>query len=75
MTRNVQLPVTFRSTFCEKNAIEKLLPLPCVCQNTPSRPWFSLNRFQSIDRVVHAEELVVLGGDLGDAPLGFINRR
>ena len=38
---NVQFPGTVRSTFCEKNAIEKLLPLPCVCQKTPSRPWFS----------------------------------
>ena len=41
-TRNVQLPGTFRSTFWLKKTIEKLLPLPCVCQNTPSLPWLAL---------------------------------
>ena len=39
---NVQLPGSFRKTFCEKKTIEKLLPEPCVCQNTPSLPWFFL---------------------------------
>src|SRR3546814_6545334 len=38
-TTNVQLPTSLRSTFCAKNTIEKLLLLPCVCQNTPPRPW------------------------------------
>ncbi len=36
---NDQLPVSLRSTFCAKNTIEKLLPLPWVCQKTPPRPW------------------------------------
>ena len=40
--RNVQLPGSFRRTFCEKKTIEKLLPEPCVCQKTPSLPWFAL---------------------------------
>ena len=35
---NVQFPFIFRSIFWTKNIIEKLLPLPCVCQNTPSFP-------------------------------------
>ena len=47
-TTKVQLPATLRSTFCAKNTIEKLLPLPCVCQNTPPRPWPSL-RASSIE--------------------------
>ena len=38
-TTKVQLPGTLRSTFCAKNTIEKLLPLPWVCQKTPPRPW------------------------------------
>jgi hypothetical protein len=37
-TTKVQLPSTLRSTFWAKNTIEKLLPLPWVCQNTPARP-------------------------------------
>ncbi len=34
-TTNVQPPATLRSTSCTKNTIERLLRLPCVCQNTP----------------------------------------
>ena len=37
----VQLPGTVRSSFCEKKIIDRLLPLPCVCQNTPSLPLFA----------------------------------
>jgi hypothetical protein len=33
----VQLPSTRRSTFCVKNTIDRLLPEPWVCQNTPRR--------------------------------------
>jgi hypothetical protein len=31
-----------RRIFCAKNTIEKLFPLPCVCQKTPPRPWPAL---------------------------------
>ena len=60
----VQLPDTFRSTFWAKKIIENVLPEPWVCQNTPSRPWFALDPAQRVERVVHAEHLMVLGQDL-----------
>ena len=40
--RNVQSPGFLRSTLRAKNSIDRLLPEPCVCQKTPSRPRFSL---------------------------------
>ena len=35
---NDQFPGILRSTFCEKNSIDSVLPEPCVCQKTPSLP-------------------------------------
>ncbi len=34
------MPGSFRNTLRAKNRIERLFPEPCVCQKTPSRPWF-----------------------------------
>ena len=50
-TTKFQLPATFRSTFWAKNTMEKLFPLPCVCQNTPARPCPSF-RASSIEAMV-----------------------
>ena len=49
-TTKVQLPGSLRSIFCAKNTIAKLLPEPCVCQNTPPRPW-PASRAASVARI------------------------
>ena len=69
ITRKVKLPGTTRRTFSAKNAIEYDLPLPCVCQKTPSRPRSGCARFDQ-------RQLVVLG-DLWrpDAAIGRSLRR
>ena len=41
ITTKVQLPPSRRRTFSANITIERLLPLPCVCQKTPRRPRFS----------------------------------
>jgi hypothetical protein len=70
------LPSTLRSTFCVKNTIDRLLPEPCVCQNTPSRLPLPLARLAQLhqprDGLVHAEELVVLGRLLDQAALALL---
>ncbi len=62
-----------RSTFWVNHSIDRLLPEPCVCQNTPSR--FSpaaRDPEQVLDRRVDAEELVVAGHHL-DQPTGALD--
>ena len=50
ISRKVNLPGTLRRTFSAKNAIEYDLPLPCVCQNTPSWPRSGCARSTMFDR-------------------------
>ena len=64
----VHAPGSRRSTFWVNHSIERLLPDPWVCQNTPRRlsPAARM-RTQVLDRSVHAEHLVVAGDALHQA--------
>ena len=64
MMTKVQLPPSRRSTFSANITIEKLLPLPCVCQKTPRRPLVLANLLHRLDGAVHAEHLMILGDEL-----------
>ena len=46
----MKLPDTVRRTFSAKKAIEYDLPLPCVCQNTPSSPKIGMRPLDDLQR-------------------------
>ena len=73
---NVHFPASFRWIFSVKNTIERLLPLPCVCQKTPRRfavLWlFFLELEHPSNGAVHTKVLVVLRNFLDEPALRLL---